>query len=146
MRCNTMLISILVIYIFVRLIFDFLVWKYTLGNRSISNTWRWDIFAGQLDIVQDRRLNQDDNRGLGQGVLDNKFTPNIFRILIESRDQDAKVRCCWRLLHSGKTVLHCFCLIRRLNLSCTLRWISWRQHHFDCFIQTVEPLFDGRLV
>ncbi|XP_048886502.1 alpha-mannosidase 2x isoform X2 [Brienomyrus brachyistius] len=41
--------------------------------------------SGQLEVILDRRLMQDDNRGLGQGLKDNKRTANRFRILLERR-------------------------------------------------------------
>nr|CAH7768407.1 unnamed protein product [Callosobruchus chinensis] len=50
-----------------------------LGCSSLS--------SGQLEVMMDRRLNQDDNLGLGQGVLDNRPTRHVLRILVEKRQQ-----------------------------------------------------------
>uniref|UniRef100_A0A8C2ZJV1 mannosyl-oligosaccharide 1,3-1,6-alpha-mannosidase n=1 Tax=Cyclopterus lumpus TaxID=8103 RepID=A0A8C2ZJV1_CYCLU len=36
---------------------------------------------GELEVVLDRRLQQDDNRGLGQGVTDNKLTASLYHLL-----------------------------------------------------------------
>lgn len=50
-----------------------------LGCSSLS--------SGKIEVMLDRRLNQDDNLGLGQGVLDNRLTRHIFRILVERKNE-----------------------------------------------------------
>uniref|UniRef100_A0A8B9KPQ1 Alpha-mannosidase n=1 Tax=Astyanax mexicanus TaxID=7994 RepID=A0A8B9KPQ1_ASTMX len=49
------------------------------------------LASGQLEVMLDRRLMQDDNRGLGQGVKDNKRTANRFRLLLERRTSSSRV-------------------------------------------------------
>uniref|UniRef100_A0A8C6ULI0 Alpha-mannosidase n=1 Tax=Neogobius melanostomus TaxID=47308 RepID=A0A8C6ULI0_9GOBI len=43
---------------------------------------------GFLELVLDRRLQQDDNRGLGQGVTDNKRTESLYHLLLEVRTRN----------------------------------------------------------
>ncbi|XP_031698516.1 alpha-mannosidase 2-like [Anarrhichthys ocellatus] len=47
---------------------------------------------GELEVVLDRRLQQDDNLGLGQGVTDNKLTASLYHLLLEDRRGGAQVR------------------------------------------------------
>ncbi|XP_048337779.1 alpha-mannosidase 2x isoform X2 [Sphaerodactylus townsendi] len=55
-----------------------------LGVSSLS--------SGQLEVILDRRLMQDDNRGLGQGLKDNKRTCHHFRLLLERRSATPKAQ------------------------------------------------------
>lgn len=67
------------------------------------------LFVGELEVVLDRRLKQDDNRGLGQGVTDNKLTASLYHLLLEDRRGVAKVRALERQKNSyvGETAQLC---------------------------------------
>uniref|UniRef100_A0A182IRW0 Alpha-mannosidase n=1 Tax=Anopheles atroparvus TaxID=41427 RepID=A0A182IRW0_ANOAO len=53
-----------------------------LGGSSLS--------SGELEIMQDRRLTRDDDRGLGQGVQDNLPVLHLFRLALETRESCTK--------------------------------------------------------
>lgn len=42
---------------------------------------------GQIEVMQDRRLSRDDNRGMSQGVMDNIRTRHTFKIIAESANK-----------------------------------------------------------
>jgi len=74
---------------------------------------------GQLEIIMDRRLKQDDYRGLGEGVTDNVVTPESFVILLEhwknggskkafeslSYPSLTAHRMSWELLHPSRSMI-----------------------------------------
>ncbi|XP_053613785.1 alpha-mannosidase 2-like isoform X2 [Plodia interpunctella] len=47
---------------------------------------------GSIEVMQDRRLSRDDNRGLGHGVRDNIRTRHTFRIIVEPADKGCEPR------------------------------------------------------
>jgi hypothetical protein len=65
-------------------------WRLTVaGNQPLGAA---SLDSGLLEIVHDRRFSRDDDRGLGQGVLDNVLTHIQFRVLIERRESDSAHR------------------------------------------------------
>ncbi|KAK7880999.1 hypothetical protein WMY93_032394 [Mugilogobius chulae] len=59
---------------------------------------------GFLELVLDRRLQQDDNRGLGQGVTDNKLTDSLLQLLMEVRVSEVSVDIIWDTHKSGTRI------------------------------------------
>lgn len=65
--------------------------KYRISLITGSPLGVSSLKPGQLEIMLDRRLYQDDNLGMGQGVLDNHPTRHLFRVLLEQRENGCKV-------------------------------------------------------
>ena len=55
--------------------------RQSLGVASLQNGW--------LEIMLDRRLERDDGRGLGQGVMDNRVMNVVFHITVEANTSSA---------------------------------------------------------
>uniref|UniRef100_A0A4W4HAP7 Alpha-mannosidase n=1 Tax=Electrophorus electricus TaxID=8005 RepID=A0A4W4HAP7_ELEEL len=66
--------------------------QYRLTLHTAQALGASSLASGQLEVILDRRLMQDDNRGLGQGLKDNKRTANRFRLLLERRSSRSRVR------------------------------------------------------
>ncbi len=49
------------------------------------------LTSGELEVMLDRRLMQDDNRGVQQGVTDNVVTKSSFYLLLERKINNCKV-------------------------------------------------------
>lgn len=68
---------------------NLLVWHVlNLVNLVQLNCSEWDhwyIPSGMMDVFLDRRLMRDDNRGVGQGVMDNREIFSHFKLLFEPR-------------------------------------------------------------
>ncbi|VBB29288.1 unnamed protein product [Acanthocheilonema viteae] len=64
-----------------------------------------NLASGQMDIMLDRRLNQDDGRGLFSGVTDNRKTTSSFRLLFEVPSQNVPMNAKARVTayHSAQT-------------------------------------------
>ena len=76
-------------------------WECTVGVSSVCVPWErpWEYPVcvcsmgvthpppphppGWLEVMLERRLMQDDNRGLGQPLKDNLLTRSLFRLLVE---------------------------------------------------------------
>lgn len=107
-----------------------LVTRQPLGGSSLT--------PGQMEIMMDRRLMQDDNRGLFQGVKDNHLTPHTFFLILERKiknceDEVADVAASYPSL-LGIAVRHSI-----INPMYRLLWTS-ANHAAETLTKTYEPM------
>ncbi|TRY68325.1 hypothetical protein TCAL_04678 [Tigriopus californicus] len=93
---------------------------------------------GQIEIMLDRRLMQDDNRGLFQGVTDNHVTPHVFYLLLERKlgncqDEAKDPQASYPSLLASQ-MRHTL-----LNPMKRLLWVG-KNHAIDGFSKSYEPL------
>uniref|UniRef100_A0A0K0DY09 mannosyl-oligosaccharide 1,3-1,6-alpha-mannosidase n=1 Tax=Strongyloides stercoralis TaxID=6248 RepID=A0A0K0DY09_STRER len=56
-----------------------------IGNQPLGCS---SLSSGKMEVILDRRLTQDDSRGLASGVLDNVKTRSSFRIILEEIEKE----------------------------------------------------------
>lgn len=61
---------------------------------------------GHLEVMLERKLRYDDARGLGEGVMDNRYTKSKFWLLAESLQGKAEVPLLSRNAHTLSTILN----------------------------------------
>uniref|UniRef100_A0A8C6K988 mannosyl-oligosaccharide 1,3-1,6-alpha-mannosidase n=1 Tax=Nothobranchius furzeri TaxID=105023 RepID=A0A8C6K988_NOTFU len=89
--------------------------------------------SGELEVVLDRRLQQDDNRGLGQGVTDNKLTASLYHLLLEDRVGGAQVRgwaqICWTsfCVYTWSRTFCFMAALDRIHLCCLFYKRKWEE-------------------
>ncbi|XP_054721646.1 alpha-mannosidase 2x-like [Uloborus diversus] len=85
-----------------------LLTAHSVGATSLQPGW--------FEVFLDRRLNQDDNRGLQQGVTDNRDTPTFFRIMFEHRNKKGSSLYPSLLAHqSSLSLLHAPFVLMRMD-------------------------------
>lgn len=84
-----------------------LISRQPLGGSSLS--------PGSLEIMMDRRLMQDDNRGLFQGVLDNHVTPHSFYLVLERKIKGCQVSVFTSLFKFGTNFHPIFLFFDRMR-------------------------------
>lgn len=92
---------------------DSLVRVNVISNQPLGVTSK---HSGLIDVFLDRRLLQDDQRGVGQGLTDNRRTNERFRIVVEALPQEA-LKPSLKVQHELLKVLNDYYLMESLASS-----------------------------
>lgn len=107
----------------------------------------WSPQTGVLDLFLDRQPLQDDNRGMGQGVTDNRKTRLSFKLLMEKRSDD-ELKPSLTVQHELHCLLHPILLFESKELTPHMETTqSLIQKSLPCDLQIINfrtCLFSGK--